>query len=171
MHTSCRIFCWMWYSFLKKESVVCELAATRRNPPLPTLTFMTQYSISFIFDFKEHHSQNAHSGKKPTVMSTYSFTAEKKFALIFRKLPCPQKFLTTRLQENRNSSEIFLRLFLWFKFISQMFKARTKNNSLKEMLRQNFFSYFFFVLFLFKHIASLNYRKILKRYFRRNFFY
>ena len=39
---------------------------------------MKQYSISFIFDFKEHHSQNAHSGKKPTVMSTYSFTAEKK---------------------------------------------------------------------------------------------
>ena len=29
-----------------------------------SLTFMTQYSISFIFDFKEHHSQNAGSGKK-----------------------------------------------------------------------------------------------------------
>ena len=92
------------------------------------------------------------------------------FALIFRKLPCPQTSLTTRLQDNRNSSEIFLRLFLWFKFISQMFKAATKNVSLEEMLRLNFLSYFFFVLFLFKHIASLNYRKILKRYFRRNSF-
>ena len=43
-----------------------------------SLTFMTQYSISFIFDFKEHHSQNADSGKKPTVMPTCSFIAEKK---------------------------------------------------------------------------------------------
>ena len=43
-----------------------------------SLTFMTQYSIFFIFDFKEHHSQNADSGKKPTVMPTCSFIAEKK---------------------------------------------------------------------------------------------
>ena len=43
-----------------------------------SLTFMTQYSISFIFDFKEHHSQTADSGKKPTVMPTCSFIAEKK---------------------------------------------------------------------------------------------
>ena len=54
----------MWYSFLKKGSAVYELVATGRNRPLQTLTFMTQYSISFIFDFKEHHSQNAGSGKK-----------------------------------------------------------------------------------------------------------
>ena len=78
MYTSSRILCWMWYSFLKKGSTVYELTATGRNPPLPTFTFMTQYSISFTFDFKEHHNQIVGPGKKPTVMSTCSFIPYKK---------------------------------------------------------------------------------------------
>ena len=64
---------------MKKGSTVYELAATGQNAPLPTFTFMSQYSISFIFDFKEHHSQTAGPGKKPIVMSTCNFIADKKF--------------------------------------------------------------------------------------------
>ena len=154
MYTSYRIFCWMWYSLLKKGSAIYKLAATGWNPPLPTFTFMTQYSISFIFDFKKHHGQTADPGKKPTVMSTCGFIAEKKLEflhLFSESSPALRKFLTTRLQGNRNFSEIYVRFFLWFKLISQMFKAATENVSLKGMLRLNFFTYFLFVLFLFRN--------------------
>ena len=98
----------MWYSFLKKLFAVCELAATGWNPPLPTLTFMTQYSISFIFDVKEHHSQNPDSGKKPTVMSTFSFIAEKKleFSHLFSPALKNSWLLTSKAIE-------ILQIYLW----------------------------------------------------------
>ena len=91
MYASSWIFCWIWYSVLKKGSAVYELTVTRRNPPLPIFTFMTQYSISFIFDFKENHSQTAGPGKKPTVMSmprkNWNFRTYFKKALLPSKIP------------------------------------------------------------------------------------
>ena len=152
MYTSYRKFYWIWYSFLKKGSTVYEFAATRRNPPLPIFTFMTQYSNSFIFDFKEHHSQTAGPGKKPTLMSRCSFIAEKKFEFshLFRESSPTLQNSWLRLQDNQNSSEIHVSFFLLFKFIYQMIKVSTENVSLKGMLRLIFFTYFCFVPFLFR---------------------
>ena len=151
MYTSYRKFYWMWYSFLKKGSTVYEFAATGRNPPLPIFTFMTHYSNSFIFDFKEHHSQTAGPGKKPTLMSRCSFIAEKKFEfshLFPESSPTLQNFWL-RLQDNQNSSEIHVSFFLLFKFIYQMIKVSTENVSLKGMLRLIFFYLFLLCSFPF----------------------
>ena len=96
---------------MKKGFAVYKLTATGRNPPLPTFKFMTQHSILFIFNFKEHHSPTADPGKKLTVMPTCSFIAEKKleFSHLFSESsPALKKFLTTRLQDNRNSSERYM---------------------------------------------------------------
>ena len=69
------------------------MAAAGQNTPLPTFAFMSQYSISFIFDFKEHHSQTADPEKKSAVMSTCSFITEKQldFRIYFQKDPLPSK--------------------------------------------------------------------------------
>ena len=103
-------------------------------------------------------------------MQFYLWEKNWIFALIFRKLPCPQNFLATHLQEIRNSSEIFVRLLLWLEFILQMFKVAIKNVSLKEILRLNVFTYIFFVLLLFIGKTSLSYGKILKKHFRMDSF-
>ena len=101
-------------------------------------------------------------------MSKCSFIVEQKiqFCPYFQKAPCPQKFLATRLQYNRNSSEIYVSLFLLFKFISQMFKTATENVLLKGMLRLNFFIYLILVYFLFRNsVFKLweNLKKVLQK--------
>ena len=154
----------MWYSYLIKWSPLYKLGATGWNPLFPNLHVLDAYSISFIFAFKEHLNCVFKASRKSNsipassvVVHTRIFIKNNKsqsnwrpwkeahcnvnkkiriLALIFRNLPCPQKFLATRLQYNRISSEVYVGFFRWFKFIWQMFKEIIKNISSKGILRQ-----------------------------------
>ena len=76
MHTSYTIFCWMWYSFLKKGSPVYELAATGRNSLLLSV-YDAVFNFFYIW-FQRASQSKLRLWKKPTVMPTCSFIAEKK---------------------------------------------------------------------------------------------
>ena len=173
MYTRYEIFCWIWYSFLEKGFAVNELATTGRKPPLPTFTIMTQYSISFIFDFKEHRSQTAGPRKKPTLISICHFIAEKKleFSQLFSEgSPALKNFWLRACK----TAEILQRYMWGFLCDSNSFCKCLKQHK-KCFVKRNVTPIFFLLIlslfFSFLVIASLNYGENLNNILQKEFFF